>query len=71
MIGAPARLFLAVLVSLTLTACALAPITSAPLAERAAIEQRLMADIAVLASDDFGGRKPGTPGEDKTLAFLE
>ncbi|MDZ4274875.1 MAG: M20/M25/M40 family metallo-hydrolase [Erythrobacter sp.] len=71
MIGAPARLFLAVLVSLTLAACARGPITSAPLAERAAIEQRLMADIAALASDDFGGRKPGTPGEDKTLAFLE
>jgi Zn-dependent M28 family amino/carboxypeptidase len=27
-------------------------------------------DVRVLASDDFEGRKPGTPGEDKTVAFL-
>src|ERR1700681_4524466 len=26
--------------------------------------------IRVLASDDFEGRKPGTPGEDKTVAYL-
>jgi Zn-dependent M28 family amino/carboxypeptidase len=26
--------------------------------------------LRVLASDDFGGRKPGTPGEDKTVAYL-
>jgi Zn-dependent M28 family amino/carboxypeptidase len=27
-------------------------------------------DVRVLASDDFEGRKPGTPGEEKTVAFL-
>jgi Zn-dependent M28 family amino/carboxypeptidase len=27
-------------------------------------------DVRVLASDDFEGRKPGTSGEEKTLAFL-
>jgi hypothetical protein len=27
-------------------------------------------DVRLLASDDFEGRKPGTPGEDKTVAFL-
>jgi Zn-dependent M28 family amino/carboxypeptidase len=27
-------------------------------------------DVRVLASDEFEGRKPGTPGEDKTVAFL-
>jgi hypothetical protein len=27
-------------------------------------------DIRLLASDEFEGRKPGTPGEDKTVAFL-
>jgi Zn-dependent M28 family amino/carboxypeptidase len=27
-------------------------------------------DIRLLASDEFAGRKPGTPGEDKTVAFL-
>ena len=26
--------------------------------------------VRVLASDDFQGRKPGTPGEDKTVAYL-
>ena len=27
--------------------------------------------VAILASDEFGGRKPGQPGEQKTLAYLE
>jgi Zn-dependent M28 family amino/carboxypeptidase len=27
-------------------------------------------DVRLLASDEFEGRKPGTPGEDKTVAFL-
>jgi Zn-dependent M28 family amino/carboxypeptidase len=27
-------------------------------------------DVRILASDDFEGRRPGTPGEDKTVAFL-
>jgi Zn-dependent M28 family amino/carboxypeptidase len=27
-------------------------------------------DIRLLASEEFAGRKPGTPGEDKTVAFL-
>jgi Zn-dependent M28 family amino/carboxypeptidase len=27
-------------------------------------------DVRVLASDEFEGRKPGTPGEEKTLAFV-
>jgi len=33
-------------------------------------EQGLRADVETLASDAFLGRAPGTPGEDKTLAFL-
>src|SRR6188474_3418918 len=28
------------------------------------------AHIRVLASDDFGGRQPGSAGEDKTVAYL-
>jgi Zn-dependent M28 family amino/carboxypeptidase len=32
---------------------------------------RMLNHIKVLASDDFQGRKPGTPGEDKTVAYLE
>ncbi|MBJ6122335.1 M28 family peptidase [Sphingomonas mollis] len=32
--------------------------------------ERLSADVKVLASDDFGGRAPGTPGEVKTIDWL-
>jgi len=35
-----------------------------------AIESELAADIAVLASDGFEGRRPGTEGEAKTLRYL-
>ena len=35
-----------------------------------ALEAQLMAHIEVLASDDFGGREPGTDGEAKTLRYL-
>jgi len=31
----------------------------------------LAADVQVLASDEFEGRGPSSPGEDKTVAFLE
>lgn len=34
------------------------------------IEKRLLGYIEVLASDDFGGREPGTEGEAKTLRYL-
>src|SRR4051794_13032691 len=30
----------------------------------------VLADIRILASDAFEGRGPGTPGEDKTVAYL-
>ncbi len=33
-------------------------------------EAELRESIAVLASDDFGGREPGTPGETKTIAYI-
>ena len=32
--------------------------------------ERILADIATLSSDDFEGRSPGTPGEDRTVDFL-
>ncbi len=32
--------------------------------------ERLLADISVLAADSLEGRKPGTAGEEKTIAFL-
>jgi len=34
------------------------------------VEPELRATIATLASDDFEGRMPGTPGEAKTIAFI-
>jgi Zn-dependent M28 family amino/carboxypeptidase len=33
-------------------------------------ENRFRDDVRVLASDDFEGRKPGTPGEEKTVAYV-
>jgi len=33
--------------------------------------QRIYDDIAVLASAEYGGRSPGTPGGDLTIAFVE
>jgi Zn-dependent M28 family amino/carboxypeptidase len=33
-------------------------------------EQRYREDVRMLASDEFDGRKPGTGGEDKTVAFI-
>jgi len=32
--------------------------------------ERVREDVRQLASDDFEGRRPGTPGADKTVAFL-
>lgn len=34
------------------------------------LEARLLEHIRILASDDFGGRQPGTEGEAKTLRYL-
>lgn len=71
MTAGPLRLLLAVFASLAMAACARAPLATGADAARESIAERLAADIAVLASDEFAGRKPGTPGEEKTLAYLE
>lgn len=55
---------------LALSGCARAPLGTVPMAERDAIEANLMRDIRTLASDEFGGRRPGTLGEELTLAFI-
>lgn len=55
---------------LALAGCMRVMPAAVPLAEREAIAARMMRDITTLASDDFGGRKPGTIGEAKTLAYL-
>nr|WP_298928291.1 M20/M25/M40 family metallo-hydrolase [uncultured Erythrobacter sp.] len=65
------RVGIALAALLALGACAgggkLASVSSD---ERSAIEMRLMRDISILASDEFEGRKPGTLGEEKTVAFI-
>ncbi len=43
--------------------------TEAP--DTAEIEAMLHEHIAVLASDEFEGRAPATPGEEKTIAYLQ
>ncbi|MBD2841628.1 M28 family peptidase [Erythrobacter rubeus] len=70
MIRMGAKQGLAVLAALVLAGCATAPIASVPAQERAAIERNLRQDIAILASDEFGGRKPGTIGEERTIDYI-
>lgn len=71
MILAGAKRGLALAALLALSACASSGrFASAPPQERALIEQNLRRDIAVLASDDFAGRKPGTLGGEKTIAYI-
>ena len=55
-----------------LTACAPAAQTGArPAAAAAAIDPaRLAEHVRTLASDDFQGRGPATPGEEKTVAYI-
>ncbi|MEL7218264.1 MAG: M20/M25/M40 family metallo-hydrolase, partial [Pseudomonadota bacterium] len=55
---------------LALAGCARAPLATLPASERAVIEASLLRDISVLASDEYGGRRPGTLGEERTLAFI-
>ncbi len=49
---------------------ALAGSLAATAAEFKADAARILAHVKVLASDEFEGRAPGTPGEDKTVAYL-
>ncbi len=44
---------------------------ASPVCANAIREEDLRPHIAVMASDDFEGREPGTAGEAKTLAYLE
>lgn len=56
--------------ALALSACAAPRLAQVAPDERAAIEARLARDIQILASDEFGGRKPGTDGEVRTVDFI-
>ena len=52
---------------LALAACAPPdPPTDEPLVSA----ERLMGDIKILSSDEFGGRAPGSEGEEKTVAYI-
>ena len=58
---------------LTTLALAAAPVfAQAPAKALAAVSEKdLLAHIKTLASDEFEGRAPGSPGEVKTVAYLE
>lgn len=67
---AMARLLFAIALSGLLAACMTVPSAPDPQLERDAAAARMMRDIEVLASDEFGGRKPGTPGGARTVSYL-
>lgn len=55
---------------LLLVAMAALAIGAAPVKRDAQIEAALRQHVETLASDDFGGREPGTEGETRTLRYL-
>ncbi|MFZ9394800.1 MAG: M28 family peptidase [Erythrobacter sp.] len=55
---------------LALAACATSPGLRIRQSDFNALEARFNSHIATLASEEFAGRRPGTEGEDKTLAYL-
>lgn len=68
--GRRGALFRTMAICAGLSACAAPQLATAPPDERAAIESRLMRDIGILASDEYGGRMPGTDGEVRTVDFI-
>jgi Zn-dependent M28 family amino/carboxypeptidase len=57
--------------ALTVAACSSAPPRPLTLAEMPAINMdAVLADTKQLSSDEFGGRKPGTKGEELTVQYL-
>lgn len=64
------RFICVLLASAVLAACGAKPIASASVAERELIASAMMRDIGELSSDEYGGRKPGTLGGEKTIAYL-
>ena len=57
--------------ALLVSACTTAPAGKLSGREYAAVEARLSRDIGILASDEYGGRRPGTPGEALTLDYIQ
>ena len=68
-VGVTMRNILAGMAALLLGACASVP-SAPPPPSLDMIEASLSRDIEVLADDSFGGRYPGTYGEEKTRAWL-
>lgn len=65
-----ARALLLLFLTAWLGACVGAPGLRITPAERSAMAARMMVDIETLASDEFEGRAPGTPGGQKTVDYL-
>jgi Zn-dependent M28 family amino/carboxypeptidase len=78
------KLIPVLLVSVAAAACNQTPVAEAPAATTStpatkiavadmpkATADGILQHIKVLSSDDFQGRAPGTPGEEKTVAYLE
>src|SRR5690606_1209648 len=61
------RACLATALAISAAGCAT---VSGPAAEPALSEATMKEVTRVLSSDEFEGRAPGTPGEEKTLAYL-
>ena len=55
--------------ALLAAAVLMTPASAAPRRDRA-LETQLLNHITVLAGDDYGGRRPGTDGEAKTLRYI-
>lgn len=66
------KMMLAACAALGLAACSTVPDAgpARPSNDLSVIETELFDHIAILASDDFEGREPGTTGETKTLNYL-
>ncbi len=68
--GAHMHRWAVILLAVAAVSCAPARMDTAPADSLEVIESELAADVAVLASDGFEGRRPGTDGEAKTLRYL-
>lgn len=69
--GGAFRIGLLALLALALSGCATVPALNISNSEFSDLERAMTAHIDVLASDEFGGRRPGTQGERLTLAYIQ
>ena len=71
LVNTMARLAIVSASALAVASCSTIPQGRVSQAERLGIETRLLSDIKTLASEEYAGRRPGTVGETKTLAFIQ